>query len=511
MRHPPRPSAVKLLAVIGTALVLAACSSDPPPAPHQLPPVKHAPAQRIADPNDEKAVLATLDGINPCSLVDVPKGGRLRQRSPHLCLLDTAAGDSIHVELVPRAIHSFRWGKPAKVIAGATVDSIYDLGAGSCELQIPVSFRYAVSVFASSVGSDRKPVAGAACTLAETYAGTVITKLRTPGKARHAAGRPDLSKDACGVLIAAFAQVGSTAQDNGMRAQTGLDTCGVKAGDIGDAVLSLLVEPGPPEGGWGTKWRTIGGKDVYLGDDGCQWTWSEGSFADDDNRLISLMINDCTSADEQLAPKLVAAVVDGLGKPQPPATVSDLLYAPGEPTEPNPGACVDYQADQCEPAQQVAVPEGAGYLVEAALADQHVACAATVDAVRAQFPSLRPAVPQQAPTCAFVSPDHALTLSLQLQQGDDDYIGGEPDVQKPVTFAGHPGAYREHKLSKTSPAAASVCVDSGYARSDGGETWFWCFKAVFSTPRDEPGAKLDTSGAAKLVPMATAFAQRRLT
>lgn len=476
-----------LTIALGLVLLVSGCTSDPAPPPPWTP-VKHPPAQQAQD-RDEKAVLGTLVNIDPCKLAGNPAGARLRY--PHLCLVDLPDGSDLHVGIDDRSTHADRYDLGTKEVDGARVDAIDERQSLLCTAEVPVSFRYAVTI------AIRPATEGPKCGALDEWAGKVVAGLNKPGTVRHPKDRPDLSKEACGVLAAAR---GSGIDVSGGSRST-IDYCQAGVDGLGGASFSMLIEPGPPEGGWGKKWATVAGKDVYIDDNGCQWTWSQGQYAGADNRLMTIDFGECERAEMPSAKvkSLLTGMIKQLAKPPVPGTVDRLTYRPDEPTELNPGACVDHPDNFCEPFQPTPVPAGADQVNLAASTDPHVMCAATVAAVHAQFPGLRPVAENVGPpTCSYVEPSHAVQLEFQVQDGSVGSL--EPTTSRKTTIAGHPGEYsEEHQENR--PPRAEACVDTGKADPEGfGENYFWCVTATFR------GAKPDLGGVAKLEPLLAATA-----
>jgi hypothetical protein len=470
---------------LGLLLVLAGCTSDPPPpSPTAVPkPAPHPAAPRAQD-RDEKAVLDTLASLDPCALADKPAGGRSYLRQPHLCILDTKDYTGINVKAVERTTHSARYLLPSKQIGGAKVDTIKKSDHG-CSMEIPVSFRYAVEVLVL----PRKSVAE--CDVMDGVAATVIKRLGNANKVRHPADRADLSKVSCEVLLGALADVGKDPQEK--NDTNDLDRCYLKGG----MWLEQLVEPGPPDGGWGKPWTKVAGKQIYVSkDDECQWTWNEGPYSGADDRLIVLRQDSCHTGDVPAdeTKVLVNAVITGLEKPQQPVGISKLTYGPDEADEPNPGACADYAVDDCEPYQPTPVPAGAGPASLMARADQHVLCAATIDAVHAQLPALRPVVSGPAKACVFVEPDHAVELVFTVTSAGGLVSGsGVTDIN----IKGRTGAYGED----TDPATATLCVDA-WRDEQRRDDLSWCVTATFRSGK---------ANGSILEPLMTAVVTKNLT
>lgn len=476
-----------LIVLLGLLALAAGCTSDPAPAPPA--PIVHPPVPRVPD-RDENAVLATVINLDPCLLVGAKDAQR---RRPHLCIVELPDHSSVHVSVDNRFPRAARFGSGTKVIDDAKVDGISAATPDLCRLEVPVSFDYAITIDVLAVPSNHKCKAGDGT----EYAAKVIANLRDLQKVQHPANRPDLSKDACTVLDNALRTTATKADPDQVRTRTNIDECygGIPGLGTGAAAFSMLIEPGPPEGGWGTKWATIAGKSIYLGDDKCQWTWSEGTYSGDDNRLVTLSINQCTGTKAQMT-ALVDALIKELGAPQVPGTVSPLTYRADEPDDPSPGACADYLGNGCDPYQPTPLPADVSAAAEA---DGYVLCAATVDAVNAKFPGMLALVvgSKQAPGCSYVRPDHAVQLDFGVF-GSSSPIA-DPKLARKITVAGHPGEYSERRADG-SPPTTTVCVDSGKQDPKTSENYHWCVTATFRVPRNGSG-KPDTAGQTELQPL----------
>jgi hypothetical protein len=140
-----------------------------------------------------------------------------------------------------------------------------------------------------------------------------------------------------------------------------------------------------------------------------------------------------------------------------------------------------------------------------AQADSHVVCATAVDAVRGQFPALRPIVDTQQLACVFVQPDHAVELAFDVLRSNE--TGYRPTTTRTVTTGGRPAEYREYG---SNPPMTSVCVDSGVRNPYGPGNLLWCVTATFRPPRNEPDARPDTAAGARLEPLMSALVTKYL-
>jgi hypothetical protein len=288
--------------------------------------------------------------------------------------------------------------------------------------------------------------------------------------------------------------------------RTDIDDCFLSVPSFTDGSVNfgMLIEPGPPEGGWGTKWATVRGKTIYVNQDsdGCRWTWSQGNYSGNDNRLMTLSADTCKHGDNRVK-QMLGSIITQLEKPQVPGTVPHLTYRPDEPDEPNPGACVDYPAETCDPYQPTPVSTDVS---AGAMADPYVTCAATLDAVGAQFPGMRPVVDtSQQPGCSYVQADHALRLDFRVY-GSPWSVLQEPSP-RPITVAGHPATYAELRSNPQLPST-SICVETGKQNPKTSGNYDWCVTAAFQAPRNKPSGKPDTSVQTKLAPLMAAVAAK---
>ncbi|TDQ04995.1 hypothetical protein EV186_101959 [Labedaea rhizosphaerae] len=475
-----------LIVVLGLLSLVAGCTSDPaPPSAPPSAPVAHPPAPRVPD-RDEKAVLGTLVNLDPCLLAGF---GDAHRRSPHMCIVDLPDHSSVHVTVADRYPRAGRFAGGKKEIGGATVDGISVLTSDLCRAEVPVSFDYAITIDLLPYPSRR----GCKANDIDKYAAKVVGNLRKLTTVQHPANRPDLSKEACTVLENAVATVGTKIAEGPSNIRTTIDDCyasGLYGG--GMTIFSMLIEPGPPDGGWGTKWATVAGKTIYYkGDGDCRWTWSQGTYSGDHNRLMTLSVDDCKGTKAQMT-AVLGALIKELEKPQVPGTVARLTYRPDEPDEPNPGACVDYPQDECEPYQPTPLPAN---VTVAARTDGHVLCAATLDAVNARFPGMRPVTDQLG--CSYVRPDHAVQLDFRVWGNPSAAL--DPSVSRKVAVAGHPGVYAETRAERQ-PPQTSVCVDPGKQDPKTSQPYYWCVVATFRVPRNTDG-KADPSRQTELEPL----------
>ena len=451
----------RLAVACGLLLALAGCTSDPAPpvttTTARPTPAPHRPAPRPQD-RDEQAVLDTLTSVNPCALVDEPADGHRSLTEPHTCSLDTKDHVGVIVKFGERMPHAQRYLLAHKVIAGAKVDAIED-GDGACAMDIPVSFKYAVTL---TVLPRKSPTA---CDTIDGLAATVIKRLGTVSKVRHPAEQPDLSKTSCDVLLGALTDAGETTKDR--FDINDLDRCHLQDG----MSLDRLVEPAD----WGKPWATVADKPIHVDESGkCQWTWSEGTYSGANDRLIVLEQDSCHTGDmpASKAKTLIDAVIKRLEAPQPAVKLAKLTYGAAEPTEPNLGACADYGDDVCEPYQPTPVPPGAGAATRMASVDPHVVCAASTDVVHGQFAMLRPVVTNDS--CVYVEPDH--TLELRVKVSDTDDVLPTAGTPRHVVVKGLSGEYRE---GTDGPRTASLCVDSGQRGDDAHGHLYWCLAGTF--------------------------------
>ena len=469
---------MRVLVLVLALLLVAACTSDPAPTPPpptrtQRPtPAPHPPVPRAKD----RDVLATLAGLDLCALV---KGENVTLWGPHRCTLATPASDAIQVSFGERTDRIERFARPVEVVAGAKVDAI-DEKHGHCSMELPVSFTYAVVFFSDT------------CAGMDDVIATVVARLAAPGKVRHRADQPDMSKDACAVLAGALTDAAHPTPE---LHRVNLDVCSGDVPHLGKTTLEQYLQRAPPDGQFWTKWAVVAGKQVYKNSRGCRWEWSEGGYADGRDRTVILGIDCAPELPDDQAKKLLSAIMTRLGTAQSPVKATKLTYAPGEPDEPNPGACVDFQPDACEPFQPTPVPAGARPATVMAQADSHVLCAAAVDAVRGQFPQARPVVDTQQLACVFVQPDHAVELTVDVLTSNDS--GYRPTTVRKLTVAGRSAEYREY----ADRAMASLCVDSGVPSQYGTGTLLWCVTATFRAPRNTPTAEPDLRAAARLEPL----------
>lgn len=473
-----------LLAVLALA---SACTSDPEP----WTPVPHPPAPRAPD-RDEQAVLNTLVTLDPCALLGTPKA-RLSRR-PHHCTATMDDGSAVQAAVNERTGHAGRFNLGSEEVGGAKVDAIMRSEPDLCSAEIPVSFDYAITVDLLGGGKDIR------CDDLDQWVATVVTNLGRLDDVRHPADRPDLNKDACTVLAAAAADFDSKATlTNEKRTRLSIDECSADLTGIGPTSLSTVIKP--VDGA--KKWQNLDGKDVYADAKSCRWQWSEGKYAGDEDRVVDLDLDGCKpgSPPDNRVRQLVWSLIKEFGKPTVPGTIDRLTYRPDEPDEPNPGACADYPSDHCEPYQPTPIPGDAQQLTIAAETDPHVLCAATLEAVNAQFPGLRPVVNADVrPTCSYVQPSHAVELDIRAL--DASTMLNHSTTRK-LTIAGHPAEYSEQTGDRQEPRAA-VCVDTGKQNAKRGGESFWCGYASFQA------AKLDPAAAAKLEPLMAAVATKHL-
>jgi hypothetical protein len=435
---------LRALLVVCCVVGLTACSVDR----DRIPPT-HERAEVPKD-RDERAVLAALRSLDPCALLDPAAAGVPGTREytgPHTCevresetgpVAAVAVGSRFDAdakldENVPRPID----GVKAYVSAPRRPDP------DVCAVHLPVSFRFAIRFSASNQDDTTDP-----CAVATAFATVAVGRLADP--AELTAELPMVGWDVCALFTDALAAVvddpdGYTATYP--RDGLGLDECLVTEPGKAAATLRLTlaydVHPS-----WAGGEKTLGGKQVWARDGaGCGAAWTNGAVSTGNPLTTDQVVEFTTWWDDCAYPDAIATEVISRMSAPPPAPVEPrrpVLYRADEPDLPVAGACAYLTDDAatCEPAVDVAVPDGEEAIVAAADLDPNVSCAVARAAVNRHYGrGLRPVTDPSQDTggCHFVQPDRALSVEVTIRSGRVD----EPrDAVDDLAVAGHRGWLR---------------------------------------------------------------------
>lgn len=361
---------------------------------------------------DRQAVTVALRALDPCRLG--PAGLAAIPTGPHSCLFladpDFTPGDEgLKIKVGKHSPHISRYLQAPVTIGGAKAYQ-YAHGGGPCLVVIPVSPDRSVELESRDE-----------CPVVRRYAETTVAKLRDPdGVAMDPASRPFAAWDGC-YLVAQL--LGGDAehfryQPKGTRDPfAGCSAAPLELSDGYGATLEISYAGAPEPTG---RTRRIAGRTVEVTEIGeqCKATWDDGPSGNRNKwfaaTVVKLITEDCATT-ARLVARVVALAgqrpADADAAPQRP-----LLYGPDDNDTATRGACVDLGVgadDDCEPYQEVGVPEEPAEILAAAKANRHVQCAVFDRAVEAAFG------PKYVPVtwgahCFFVAPDHLLQIMVNV-------------------------------------------------------------------------------------------------
>ncbi|MPZ80011.1 MAG: hypothetical protein GEV28_06265 [Actinophytocola sp.] len=387
---------------------------------------------------DMQAVTVALRALDPCllgpvELAAIPTG-------PHSCLFladpDFSPGDEgLTVKVGADSTHISRYLQAPVTIGGAKAYQ-YVRSGDTCQVVIPVSANRSVEL--ESPG---------ACPPVRRYAEATVAKLRAPDSvAMDPASRPFAAWDGC-VLVTQL--LGGEAErfrykPTGTRDPfAGCYTAPLEGDGYGPRLE--ISYAGAPE--FTGRTRQVAGRTVEVADLGkrCIATWDNGPSGSRNTwfaaTVVKLSTQDCDTT-ARLVARVVALAgqrpADADAAPQRP-----LLYGPDDNDTATRGACVDFSvgaSDDCEPYQEVGVPEGPAEILAAAEENRHVQCAVFDEAIEAAFGAEYAAVTWGA-HCIFVAPDHVLQITVNVDAVNvpGEYgRGGLYRDRRETTIAGKP-------------------------------------------------------------------------
>jgi hypothetical protein len=440
-------------AVIASVLAIAVTGEDsdwtrPWAVPASEAPAGEAPADgvpgggvpaesRTSRPPDRdmEAVTVALRALDACRLVDldvarshgvvapigIPTG-------PHSCLV-TASDYQIVDRGVRIKVGSYfdhvrqYMGAPVRIGGAKAYRFTEATGTGEsamsyCQVAIPVSAVRAVELELGVSGHTDL------CPTVFRYAESVVAKLKAPDSVavNPASRRPYAAWDGCVLLAEALGSDADTFRYKpdglydpfaGCRTYESELTEGRSvSGPTLEITYGSALDLQGPTG-------QIAGKSVRVRESGreCEAEWDNGPsgntiewFA---STIVVLSAPDC----DTLTPLVQHVVAAADGRP-PRASVAPqrpLPYAPGETDSTMRGACVHLAAanDDCEPYQEITVPDGRDNIIAAADRNRHTQCAVFKDAIQAEFgPTFTPVA--WGEHCIFVEPDHVLSIQVNI-------------------------------------------------------------------------------------------------
>lgn len=467
------------------AVLVAGCSSDEgapapsspsPPTARAAPtkPVPHEKPPPVPVDRDEFAVLATLAKLDPCKLVDTPGDAS----DPHGCEVEGKNG--AYLQFGSRSTKKMIDRGTTTIVAGAKVDLL--MPDDRCHAEIPVSFKYAITVLPKS---DDK-----GCAAVLSFASQVVHHLAHPENARQ----PEVNAvnwDLCTAFAKALQANNMAADDVGEESgSSGRDGCRSGDYDTGLTLLSGYVDDKPATG----PPQTIEGKQVRADQGGCKLTWDQGAVSRGHHLLMVLYVHDCATGKA-----LTASVIKTLDSAPPSAEQHPLTYGADEPDMLATAGCRDYIGTGCTHYEAVAPPpRGAQPATQAVLADPSAACAMSVDALHAQFgKQLQPVIDGLEHSCHLVGLTHELDVSFGVVR----LPPGEPGP------AIHGHATVSTVASTDETTIHTVCLDPGY--QDNSTRYGWCV-SEHPRPTMDGGAKPDPKAEAGLAPALTVIADAYL-
>ncbi|PRX45380.1 hypothetical protein B0I33_10943 [Prauserella shujinwangii] len=398
---------------------------------------------------DMQAITVALRQLDPCKLLDV-QGARSRgapnaatiATGPHACMMVvhpdySPADENVSVRVGALSDHFSRYSMAPIELNGARA-YLYQQGGsarGHCRVDIPVSFTRAI-VFEHET-YDKRDV----CPALRRYAGAAVAKLGSPDSLTiDRDTRPFSQWDGCSFLSQVLGQEADMYTFQPHHADGVADPfsgCATtdKSGkaEATTPELDVRYKEAPEPSGQAAQ---IAGKTVYLEQLGplCEATWNNGPSGVR-NKWFATTLFTITTGDCDVAARLAEQAISLAGgkpshadaQPQRP-----LLYGPDENDTGSLGACVDFRVTggnaDCEPYQEVPVPEAPDQILKAAGVNRHVQCAVFKEAVQGVFgTAFKPVT--WGEHCYFVEPEHVLTIQVNVDPRNvpNDY-GNRPDL-----------------------------------------------------------------------------------
>jgi hypothetical protein len=409
-------------AVVAILLTLSACTTTVSGTAKVSDSGQQQKAPRPPD-RDEQGVTAALRQLDACKLiagfVRTHAGTAAIPNGPHSCLLSgkadyTPGDESLTVSVGDKFDHGDRFMMKPLDVDGVKA-YLLDTSTGndaSCQVTIPVSFERGVSVTFDLGGKVD------ACKVAQNVAKSVVAGLRAPDQnALDATTRPFALWDGC-AFIHALLDAGTYEPEGTPDPLSGCQNT--------DASVIFEVSY--------TIWDTTGkaglqqvaGKPASLSprpSGGCTSEWDQGPSGTGNKWLGEAVFHFSSGEDCAAAAAIVQKAIVLASQPPPadPAKpVRPLFYLTSEPDEAPPGACLDFAAsssDDCQPYQEVAVPQDTEQKMTLPLTNKNVQCAMFNAAVKAVFgPSLQPLT--WAAHGFYVEPTHTLEIMVDVDSQD---------------------------------------------------------------------------------------------
>ena len=408
---------------------------------------------------DPAAVAAALRQLDPCKLLDLEVAKRRGKPNvatiptgPHSCFLapgpDQAPGDGggIAVQVGARSDVLLRYSGVPTAIGGAKAYEYTENtdSSSDCRVVIPVSAVLAVEVGYSELGD-----AGDLCPVVRQYAEGTVGKLRDPDAAAFTdTTRPFSAWDGCLLLRTALGEAAAgtyTYEPNSHGDPLG----GCVAHDNeADEMLSLEISYTDDALLTGAQNRQLAGKSVTLDDrdESCSARWDHGGNGNTNKWYavtpVYLSAKDCDMA-AALAEKVITFA--GQNPPAGAAPQRPLLFGPEENDTASLGACADLGItggeEDCQPYQEVPVPESPDDILAAADENRHVQCAVFADAIAETFgKQFRPVA--WGAHCFFVDTEHEVRVQVNVDPANvpSDYdIGARGNLHIAVESTGGRG------------------------------------------------------------------------
>jgi hypothetical protein len=424
------------VAAVAAVLALGGCDAVAGQAEPQL--GAQAAPRHPADRNGD-AVLSALRKLDACALLDHAQPIAL---APHACafVLDQKSMDEVDVTLGLDSPFSRRFGMIPLTVGGARayVDDLSRSGDPRCQIDIPVSFEFAVNL----VAKPGYHSAGSACDQAKAAAATVAAKLGNPDTVTVPSSRPLADWDACSVLTKALGRLDPKAKLRQDPTASPFDTCGIQTDNASPAPTVRVSYDKDPLSGLNRTPRPVGDKtaDVSVIGAACDVSWNAGPSGSTPSHtavVVDVVDKGCDAA-TALAVKVqqvLAGPAPSSDRPQRP-----LIYGADDPDTDAVGACVDFSQHDgsCAPYQPFTLPSFQEWF-PVTDSQPSIGCALATDAVRQVYgDTFTPVL--WGEHCVFVEPTHALNIVIDVSAKyvPGDY-GARPDLyanRKTVAISG---------------------------------------------------------------------------
>ncbi|RBM17941.1 hypothetical protein DI005_20645 [Prauserella sp. PE36] len=377
---------------------------------------------------DLAAVTAALRAIDPCQLIDPgltkeADAGVVVPAGPHACTMVLKEDPRRHGEVIEARVgvvstHAERFRAAPQTIAGAKAYQFQEVDeyASLCTVTIPVSHARAIEMIYEVPWHDTDT-----CSVATRFANAAVEKLRQPDSVAFTGQRPPFAGwDGCSLLARLLGDkaASQTLTPTGLYDPfAGCETPLEKNAEA--AHVSLEMHYGTTDLILGDP-RQVGDITLFVHDTAnyCKVSWitPSGTGVEDFAHVIfEIQAKECDTA-TPLAQQAIG-LIDA--HPEGPATAPQrpLLYGPDERDTEAVGACVDLGVlgglEDCEPYQEVTLPERPDEILAAARTSRHVQCGVFLDAVRAVLgDTFQPVTWGQH--CFFVNPEHTLEVLVNV-------------------------------------------------------------------------------------------------